>query len=98
MSGELGRVARKRGNKGSPADLYFAVFTNCFPGTTVIQMNNFIDLPVFGPSFLVEEDVPGSSLNGRTPSELKAKELQFWLKCRGDSFKSSWTKCQLVKR
>ena len=39
---------------------------------------------VLGPSFLTEEDIPCSSLNGRDPSQLKNAELQFWLKCRGD--------------
>ena len=53
---------------------------------------------VCGPSFLTEEDIPGSSLNGRDPSQLKNPELKFWLKCRGDSCKGLSTKAQLCKR
>lgn len=34
-----------------------------------------------------ESDMPGSSLNGRNPSELKNDELRFWLKCRDDPAK-----------
>ena len=41
----------------------------------------------YGPPYLSEEDIPGSSLNGRDPNRLKNSELQFWLKCRGDSCK-----------
>ena len=33
---------------------------------------------------LSESDIPGSSLNGRNPSELKNDELRFWLKRRDD--------------
>ena len=36
---------------------------------------------------LSESDIPGSSLNGRNPSELKNDELRFWLKCRDDPAK-----------
>ena len=32
---------------------------------------------VHGPSFFTEDDIPGSSLNGRDPSELKNPELSF---------------------
>lgn len=32
---------------------------------------------------LTEEDVPGASLNGRKPEQLKNDELKRWLKCRG---------------
>ena len=53
---------------------------------------------VFGPCFLSEEDVPGSSLNGRKPLQLKNNELRFLLKCRGDSCKGLSTKALLVKR
>ena len=52
----------------------------------------------YGPSYLSEEDIPGSSLNGRDPNRLKNSELQFWLKCRGDSCKGLITKAQLCKR
>ena len=47
---------------------------------------------------LSETDIPGASLEGRTPSVLKNDELKFWLKCRGDSLKGLRTKAQLVKR
>lgn len=47
---------------------------------------------------LSEGDIPGSSLLGRKPEELKNSELEFWLKCRGDSAKGLKTKAQLVKR
>ena len=52
----------------------------------------------YGPPYLSEEDIPGSSLNGRDPNRLKNSELQFWLKCRGDSCKGLITKAQLCKR
>ena len=48
--------------------------------------------------FLNENDIPGASLLGRKPEELKNDELKFWLKCRGDSAKGLKTKAQLVKR
>lgn len=47
---------------------------------------------------LCETDIPGSSLNGRNPSELKDDESRFWLKCCHDSAKGLRTKAQLVKR
>ena len=47
---------------------------------------------------LWETDIPGSSLNGRDPSEQKNDELRFWLKCRNDSAKGLRTNAQLVKR
>ena len=36
---------------------------------------------------LSESDIPGSSFNGRKPSELKNDELRFWLKRRDDPAK-----------
>ena len=47
---------------------------------------------------LTEEDIPGASLHGRKPSELKNDELKFWLQCRGDRAKGLKTKAELVKR
>ena len=44
------------------------------------------------------EDIPGASLHGRKPSELKNDELKFWLRCRGDRAKGLKTKAELVKR
>ena len=62
------------------------------------DMASFPDILVSGPSFLTEDDIPGSSLNGRDPNRLKNSELKFWLKCRGDSCKGLSTKAQLCKR
>ena len=47
---------------------------------------------------LTENDIPGSSLSGRRPSELKNDELRFWLECWNDSGQGLCTKAQLVKR
>ena len=47
---------------------------------------------------LMENDIPGASLLGRKPEELKNSELKFWLKCRGDTGKGLKTKAELVKR
>ena len=47
---------------------------------------------------LTEEDIPGASLHGRKPCELKNDELKFWLRCRGDRAKGLKTKAELVKR
>ena len=50
--------------------------------------------------FLTEDDIPGASLPGRKPEELKTAELRLWLiqKCRGNSCKGLKTKAELVKR
>ena len=37
------------------------------------------------PTFLTENDIPGASLLGRKPEELKISEIKFWLKCCGDA-------------
>ena len=47
---------------------------------------------------LTENDIPGASLLGRKPEELKNTELRLWLKCRGDLGKGLKTKAELVKR
>ncbi|KAJ7386715.1 hypothetical protein OS493_006727 [Desmophyllum pertusum] len=47
---------------------------------------------------IAENDIPGASLAGRKPAELKNEELRFWLKCRGDPGKGLKTKAELVKR
>jgi len=49
------------------------------------------DLPVF-----TEADIPGSSLNGKEPSELNIVQLKRWLACRGAPV--SGKKPQLVER
>ena len=51
------------------------------------KMASLANTLVYGPPFLTEDDIPGSSLNGRDPNRLKNSELKFWLKCRGDSCK-----------
>ena len=56
-----------------------------------------IELATLGTS-LLENDIPGASLCGRKPSELKNEELKFWLKCRDDPAKGLKTKAELVKR
>ena len=49
-------------------------------------------------SLLTEDrDIPGASLAGRKPIELKNEELKFWLRCRGDPGKGLKTKAELMK-
>ena len=36
---------------------------------------------------LTESDIPGVSLNGKTPQDLKVHQLKRWLACRGASLK-----------
>ena len=55
----LGRVARKRGIEGHG---------------TQDSMASFRDLLVFGPSFLTEDDIPGSSPIGKDANRLKNSE------------------------
>ena len=50
------------------------------------------------PVLLTEKDIPGGSLEGRKPAELKKADLVFWLRCRGDPCKGLNVKAQLVKR
>ena len=45
---------------------------------------------------LREEDIPGASLHGREPSDLKIPELKRWLACRGAPLKGK--KADLVAR
>ena len=47
---------------------------------------------------LTENDISGSFLSDRRPSELKNDELRFWLKYRNNSAKGLRTKARLVKR
>lgn len=56
------------------------------------QVNTFT-----APLLLTENDIPGASLEGRKPAELKKADLLFWLRCRGDSCKGLNVKAQLVK-
>ena len=37
------------------------------------------------PTILMEDNVPGASLKGRKPEQLKNDELKHWLRCRGTS-------------
>ena len=48
------------------------------------------------PTILTEDDIPGASLKGRKPEQLKNDELKRWLKCRGASV--SGTRVQLLER
>ena len=47
---------------------------------------------------LWKNDVPGSSLDGRNPSQLNNDELRFWLNVEGDNGNGLLTRAQLVKR
>ena len=53
---------------------------------------------VSNPTFLTENDIPGTSLLGKKPEELKISELKFGLKCRGDAGIRLQKKAELVKR
>ncbi|CAH3019257.1 unnamed protein product [Porites evermanni] len=48
------------------------------------------------PTILTEDDVPGASLKGRKPEQLKNDELKGWLRCGGGSV--SGTGVQLLER
>lgn len=56
------------------------------------------NMAVSATSLLEENYIPGASLCGRKPSELKNEDLKFWLKCRGDPAKGLKMKVELVKR
>ena len=45
---------------------------------------------------LSEAEIPGASLNGRRPEQLKIPELRLWLKCRRAPTKGK--KADLVER
>ena len=65
----------------------------------MIETLNMASCETTSPSVsLNENDIPGASLLGRKPEELKVEELKFWLKCRGDSGKGLKTKAELAKR
>jgi len=46
---------------------------------------------------LTEEDIPGTFLAGRLPSQLKIEELKLWLLCRGDCCKGLKTKTDRIR-
>ena len=48
------------------------------------------------PTILTEDDVPGASLKGRKPEQLKNDEFKGWLRCRGEIV--SGTRVQLLER
>lgn len=48
-------------------------------------------------SVLTLDDIPGSILS-KEPEKCKKSELEWWMKCRGFSFKKSDTKAQLCNR
>lgn len=45
-----------------------------------IEKKDCQDIDVF---LLDESDIPGASLNGKSPSELNVTQLRRWLACRG---------------
>ena len=45
---------------------------------------------------LTENDIPGASLNGKNPKDLKIPQLKRWLQCRNASVKGK--KAELVAR
>ena len=47
--------------------------------------------------FCMENDIPGTSLLGRKPDELKVSELKILLKCRRDAGKGLKTKAELAR-
>ena len=47
---------------------------------------------------LMEDDIPGASLLGLKPKQLKTAELRLWLKCCGDLCEGLKMKAELVKR
>ena len=51
---------------------------------------------ISNPTFLTENDIPGASLLGRTPDQLKISELKFWHKYRGDVGIRLKTKAEVV--
>ena len=53
---------------------------------------------ISNPTFLTENDIPGASLLGRKPDQLKISELKFWHKYRGNAGIRLKTKAELVKR
>ena len=71
----LDRVAWKRGQKGQT----IASRPSSFVMANTSNISN--------PTFLTENDIPGASLLGRKPEELKISEIKFWLKCCGDAVK-----------
>ena len=71
----LDRVAWKRGQKGQT----IASRPSSFVMASTSNISN--------PTFLTENDIPGASLLGRKPEELKISEIKFWLKCCGDAVK-----------
>ena len=50
----------------------------------------------FDFELLSEEDIPGASLNGKSPGELNVVQLRRWLACRGAP--TSGKKPQLIER
>ena len=51
---------------------------------------------ISNPTFLTENDIPGASLLGRKPDQLKISELKFWHKYRGDVGIRLKTKAEVV--
>ena len=82
----LDRIAWKRGQKGHT----IASRPSSFAMASTSNSSN--------PKFLTENDIPGASLLGRKPEELKISELKFWHKCRGDAGIRLTIKAEPVKQ
>ena len=69
---------------------------------TLVNVNDAVPRSVLltqmNPGGLKEEDkhVPGASLNGRKPKQLRIPELKLWLACRGALTKGR--KAELIER
>lgn len=61
-------------------------------------LEDYVDIDWFCDDLLVltEADIPGSSLNGKNPSELNVVQLKKWLACHGVPVTGK--KSQLVER
>ena len=60
-------------------------------------VSNIATLMAACASILTEADIPGTSLHGQKPSELKNEELMFWLQRRDHPWKGLKTKEELVR-
>ena len=58
--------------------------------------NSCVELREDNISVLCEDDIPGSSLNGKNPQQLNMTQLKRWLACRGAPV--SGRKPELIER
>ena len=68
------------------------VFVYC----TMAFLSNGVRSNSSNALLLTEDDIPGVSLLGQKPEELKTAELRLWLKCRGDLCSGLKKKAELV--